>query len=383
MKIAFTGYYGFSNYGDDLFASVCLRASEKYWPEHRVSLVGPQAECWDKISHASARACGTRYSDTGFMGKLSRLAAMARAAVTNDMIVLAGGSVLSSLGSRDMRRFQHVLASCGIVKLAGIGLSLGPFESSADEKTCREFLRRFEYLALRDGGSYDLAVAMGLPYEPIRACDLAGLLPLLVEERIGRREEHGPLGVAPCNYESYVGGNAEVERRRNEVLVEALGRWAGRRSVPVRIFSLNSHPIMGDDGLCDRLAGDLSQCGIEVEVVRATSGVTSVWRNISECSALVSVRLHGAISAYLAGVPFCLVEYHRKCTDFVEDVGQHPSLRLPGEVSSAAQVTAVLERLADGTPPPVVDRKVYVRESVLNFSGAPWASEPDAVEEPL
>lgn len=376
MKIAFTGYYGFSNYGDDLFAVVCSWAASKYWPDHRASVIGPPVKGADAHFRVPPFLPKSWYSSTGLAGKLSRLSATACAVLANDVIVLAGGSTLASLGSNNMHRVQQLAAKWGVTRLAGIGLSLGPFHSCADEQSCEEFLKRFAYLALRDRGSYDLAVSMDLPYKPIQARDLAGMLPLVAEIEPARPGQPRPLGVALCNYESYVGGDMEIERRRNDMLFEAVRDFAGKRNMPVRVFSLNSNQTTGDDVLCGRLAGFLTEAGVENEVVRTSGGVMDIWQKIGQCSALMSVRLHGGISAYLAGVPFCLIEYHKKCGDFLDDVGQHSSLRLGGEVSSAGEVAAVLERLTENAPHPTLDCGSYVEESKLNFTAAPWAERP-------
>jgi polysaccharide pyruvyl transferase WcaK-like protein len=49
---------------------------------------------------------------------------------------------------------------------------------------------------------------------------------------------------------------------------------------------------------------------------------------LNECRAVVSMRLHGAICASLGGTPFALFEYHRKCADFRDDMGQPDAGRL-------------------------------------------------------
>jgi len=274
-----------------------------------------------------------------------------------------------------MRNVQHLAAKLGLARLAGIGLSLGPFHTSEDERRCAEFLKRFEYLAVRDHASCDLARSMDLPYEVVQSRDLAGLLPAAVAPQTAASDARRPLGVALCNYESYAGGDVGIEKLRNEAFFAAVSEFASERRTLVRIFCLNVNPATGEDDICRQLAARLDDAGVEHEVVSATDGVVGVWRRIAECSAMVSIRLHGGISAYLAGVPFCLVEYHGKCTDFLDDVGQHGSLRIASEVDSPDAILAVLAHLTQAPRRPELSPAIYKEESKLNFSAAPWAAE--------
>ena len=41
---------------------------------------------------------------------------------------------------------------------------------------------------------------------------------------------------------------------------------------------------------------------------------------LSSCDAVLSVRLHGAILSSVVNVPSLLVEYHTKCTDYLNDM---------------------------------------------------------------
>ena len=89
---------------------------------------------------------------------------------------------------------------------------------------------------------------------------------------------------------------------------------------------------------------------------------------------MLSVRLHGAITAYLCGVPFALLEYHRKCTDFLEDIGQAEELRIGSKGADACTVTNLLQRLSEHPPTPSLPSSHYSRDAAASFTSAPWYS---------
>jgi polysaccharide pyruvyl transferase WcaK-like protein len=83
--------------------------------------------------------------------------------------------------------------------------------------------------------------------------------------------------------------------------------------------------------------------------------------------------MHAGITAYLTGVPFALVEYERKCTDYLDDIGQPASLRLGGDLSDPAQVEQVIDRLFRREGQPSLAPQTYSSEAAMNFTRAPWA----------
>ena len=110
------------------------------------------------------------------------------------------------------------------------------------------------------------------------------------------------------------------------------------------------------------------------EWITAKDNLLGCWHGLAGCRAVLSVRLHGAITAYLCGVPFSLVEYHRKCTDLIEDIGQPEALRIRSDCSDAGAVVQILDRLFQKAELPSLPRETYSREAALNFTQVPWAA---------
>jgi polysaccharide pyruvyl transferase WcaK-like protein len=165
------------------------------------------------------------------------------------------------------------------------------------------------------------------------------------------------------------------EERRNAALLEGVARFAQRERMKVRIFCLNAHPLWGDAELSRRLQLLLQERGVPVEMVSAENNLLGCWHGLASCTAVFSVRLHGGITAYVCGVPFSLVEYHVKCTDFLDDIGQAATLRIGAGLSDPAEVDKVLDRLFREPGKPALPRETYITEAALNYTRVPWATQ--------
>ena len=376
MKITLNGYYGFANYGDELFNLTTVLAARRWWAGHSLDILGPPVEGIDADFRVPGWFPSKLYTSPGLAGKLSRLAFLIGAVLRRDLVVYAGGSTLS-YGSI-MKKFQRIAAERGTVEFAAIGVSIGPFLDQADEDEAARFLRKFTYFSVRDRKSVDLLARMQVPVKPLLARDLVGALPLLLppeasQRKAGETRERKVLGISVCHYERLFGGDVAMEDRRNAALFEGVAQYVKREGVSVRIFCLNTHPRWGDEELSRKLQERLEGQCANVEWNSAKDNLLGCWQGLATCDAVLSVRLHGAITAYLCGVPFSLVEYHRKCTDLIDDIGQPEALRIRSDCTDSPAVERILERLFLKAERPSLPHESYSREAALNFTQVPWA----------
>jgi polysaccharide pyruvyl transferase WcaK-like protein len=219
---------------------------------------------------------------------------------------------------------------------------------------------------------------MRVPLKVRVARDLAGALPLLLAGQGGEiptpsADARPVLGISVCHFERLMGGDTAVEARRNAALCDGLERFLRHEPMAVRIFCLNTHPRWGDAVFSQELAQRLSGLGVEVECISARDNMLGCWRGLASCRAVLSARLHGAITAYVSGVPFALVEYHRKCADFLDDIGQPAELRIAADCDDPAVIEQILTRLFRSPEMPRIPRKIYIAEAAQNFTQVPWA----------
>jgi polysaccharide pyruvyl transferase WcaK-like protein len=378
MRITLNGYYGFANYGDELFNLTTVLAARRWWNGHHLDILGPPVHGVESRFRVPGWFPSSLYTAPGFGGKASRLGFLTQAMLARDLLVYAGGSTLSYASI--MKKVQRVAAERNITRFAAVGVSIGPFADDADEAEAARFLRKFIYISVRDLKSVELLEKMKVPVKPLLSRDLVGALPLLLpangdEQQTKATRERPVLGVSVCHFERLMGGDTAVEDRRNAALVEGLVRFAKRAGVRVRIFSLNSHPRWGDDVFSREVQERLEREGVEVEASSARDNLLGCWHGLAACTAVLSVRLHGAITAYLCGVPFTLVEYHRKCVDMMDDIGQVAELRIGAECTDPSAFEQVLERLFRGPAPPRLPRETYMTEAARNFTQVPWITK--------
>ncbi|MGK9064908.1 polysaccharide pyruvyl transferase family protein [Stutzerimonas chloritidismutans] len=330
-KISFSGYYGMQNYGDDLFAVACALGAEKFWGS-KATVVSPKILGIESYCDVPAWL-STRYSSLGYQGALVRGVMKAKALLHSDIVLLGGGSTLSPNPPKlfDM----HLKMPYKRAKLAAIGVSVEPVESN-NLKSLKGFLDGLDFLSLRDKASYDYLSSLNVTSHTVLAADLAGTL-LGHSEFQSSEQADNVIGLAPCNYESYVRGNIATEKKRNESMIAGVARYALEHGSKVKLFSLNNHKFFGDDELVLSFQEHLESLGVDSFICsNAQIGAFAIWHEISTCSVFLSVRLHGAITAYLTGVPFVLVEYHKKCTEFLNDIGQQDILRLHEPLSDTS-----------------------------------------------
>src|SRR5690606_30929570 len=200
---------------------------------------------------------------------------------------------------------------------------------------------------------------------------LAALLPDIYNDQNQERlNSHGRkiIGISVCPYESVQGFNISNELKRNSMLVELLKILETKMDLHFRFFVINGKPGVGDMDLTARTIAEVAP--INYEVIHYSRDTEKVWRLVSGCDFIISTRLHAAIFACFANVPFMLNEYHRKCSDFLDNIGYHSEYRLNNsEYDVAEKANQILEVLANNNqyvlPSRVTEMKGKAR---LNFT---------------
>ena len=321
MKIVYEGYYGYKNAGDDSFVEVCAWGAKKYWSCENNFFVG-------KDLPQTLNNIKTENKIPYFKG-LDRLK-MFLAFNKANFIISAGGSTFSKIPSHSNKSLAKFYSDFSKTKLGAMGVSLGPFKNSKEENIVKDYLRSLSFLSLRDTVSYNYAKSIdNLPYVPIKAFDLAALLPLVYnynEPKNNEFSEKKVLGISICNYESYSMGDINKEQKRNLFFEELIMLFSHKTNIIFKVFIINDHPTLGDRKISNELIRNIPS--ERVTIVNYKKNLKKTWLEISSCDCMISTRLHASIFACYAKIPFFLIEYHRKCADFLDDVGQTKKYRL-------------------------------------------------------
>lgn len=313
-NITITGYYGFNNFGDDLFPLAVVNFLEGY-KQIKVNVLSPEIESV-KANYLVPKWISSHYKKKNVIGKLIRFVMMFYAALISDTVLLAGGSVISSNSSNSMRKFQYCLSKFKVCKFGAVGVSVGPFNNDIDYKNAQKFLSELVFILVRDEESFNIVKKMGYGEKLYLSLDIAGLVDFTSYDVVANDATKNCVSISVCNYESYVGGDTDRELKRNEAVISAFISFCKEKSIEnVKIIVLNSNENVGDKNLSLTLSERLVIAGINYEFYTHQNPYLTI-REIRKTSLFISMRLHGAIVAFLNSIPFVLIEYHKKCFEF-------------------------------------------------------------------
>lgn len=318
--VLFTGYYGQLNTGDDAFVEVAAWGAQKFWYKKQLRFLAVKQRL-PKIKTA-IKAYPFRIPKTYEYQQELLLK-------NSSYLVSAGGSTFQNqIKAGSMKAKAMLLADQQKLKIGAIGVSVGPYKNSEEEKSNIEYLKRMSFLAVRDQRSYDYVQTLDLPYEPINAFDLAALLPEIYGIPSKRQQQkRKTIGVSVCNYERYTKGDIKNEERRNKEIIILLKELDKELDVDFKFFIINGNPNRGDRELTNET---IQKVGFRNQVSIQDYNYTTeeVWNQVGLCDFIITTRLHAGIFACFSDTPFMMVEYHKKCTDFLNDVQQPIDYRL-------------------------------------------------------
>ena len=298
-RVQLLGYFGWGNFGDDLFREVCEENADRLWPGADVrAFEGPR----QNFAHPRADAAS---------GRLFRTV---RGALWANTFAYCGGSVFTEIaGTAALRR--HLPGHA----VEALGVSVGPFATAQDHRSVVTELQAFRSLIVRDKESHDR-----LGGNCVLGGDLAALsrrfkppasefvspdepAPAWVPHRVQR------TGLVICPSQA---SGIPADR-----VGEMLSRALASTGVEITLLALNSHPRLGDHALTASLAAHLRREGRSVRVVDYGSvGIGGVVDVLARAQLVWSQRLHGAIVSYLLGTPMAIVDHHEKCGAFARDI---------------------------------------------------------------
>lgn len=361
------GYYGMKNYGDDLFSMIASKGGALEWNASHVTVASPPLIDFE-ANFSTSQIFSSLYSELGAAGKIVRALSAIKEMIGCHHILFGGGSVFSSRESGLIKLISK-LAKDNNKNLSAIGVSVGPFSSVESEKTVLEILRRFDYISTRDRWSFDYLKNVGYSGRLNFGADLAGahklVIPRVTKGR-GKKSAVGRIGYSACNYSGSDLDLDWVDKRSIRILIEE----CLSKDIEVVVVNLNSHTSIGDRLLNIYVYESLKEKNVKVDFVDySIQGVSGAWSAISECDLFITGRLHGAMTAFLCDVPFLLIEYHQKCTDFLDDILQPNEMRV--DISGDGYEDVF--KLSISNPKlPELDVSDYENRAYTNFTAAPW-----------
>lgn len=350
LRVALQGYYGMRNFGDDLFCQVMVDQLASHPGGFRPYILAPP-DVGGQVDSLPA-FLEPAWRSNNPVARLTRGVAKVATTWTSDAVLLAGGSTLSDMGGS--RRVEERLGISRRKPHYAVGVSIGPFRTVSHEADIAAYLAGFREVLVRDHSSEDAAKKIGV--ETGFSGDIGTLY------AVKPRTPDPIIGFSPCRHTR---DSKDLIAR----IVEGMSEVASVRGCSrFRVFALNSHPINGDVELARSYASALRRNGFDVEVVSHIGDVAPVVESIASVELLLTNRLHGAVVAYQAGVPFVLGEYHVKCKDFLDDIGQ-PEILRARTVDRFPEVLHTLALESASTGQPAVKPEVYRGAAQQSLTG--------------
>ena len=318
-EILFNGYYGQKNTGDDAFIEVTAWAANTIWNKKNIRYLAIKQNLPQTIHEING------YPFT--IPKSHRIQQKVLINQTKAFISAGGSTFHSELKSTNPKyiALQKKLKDNNF-KIGAVGVSIGPFKSKAAEKSISEYLKKLDFLTLRDKRSYEYVKSLDLPYNPVESFDMAALLPDIYGIEKNNNDKK-TIGISLCYSERFTKGDIQKEIKRNKRLSELIQQLDKNDKLHFKFIVINGNQRNGDRELTLKTIQE-AKLKNTFEVVEYNSETKVMWQSIASCDFMLSTRLHGAIFACFAQTPFMLVEYHKKCSDFLEDVGYNENLRV-------------------------------------------------------
>lgn len=364
-EILFSGYYGHSNTGDDAFLEVASWGAEKYWCKSKNIFLAKQAS----LPVTSKVIKGYPFT----IPKSYRLQRKLLLSSTDYLISAGGSTIHSAMQADNIKQLAVDNKKKGSkIKIGGIGVSIGPFNTIRDEKAVIDYLKNIDFLAVRDNTSFNFVSSIDLPYKPVNAFDLAALLPRVYEtqDKVHLLNSKKVIGISVCPVES-IDSNKSIQKEydRNNNFIELIKNIDKKENIHFKFFVINGHPTLGDLKLTQETIE--KSLPSSYEIIKYSKNTRMIWNEISSCDFVLSTRLHAAIFACFSDTPFMLNEYHRKCGDFLDGVSYNEDLRLwNNEYDPIEKATTIIDILNN------IDRYIFpakVNEmkmkAELNFTG--------------
>lgn len=297
--ILIDGYYGNKNTGDDLFVLTLysfLKNNVKFLTSETIE--GVPKYCF--------------LPKNKFIGFQKLL--FVYLLIIHRKFISGGGSVFEEKQKwSSFRGLALIINKIIPIKMYSIGVSISP--NSNQFNYVLDEIKSYRKIYVRDIKSYNLSAKMNLKNIE-HGVDLAYFKKLDVKV-----SNKNILTIIHCPYESVRKLDLKNEKRRDENLLKYIQILLSKEKFDeVQLLEFNGHRLDGDFCKVDYINKKLSKKNFNISVVRYNRDTLQMIQAISRSKHVISTRLHGAILSHIIGVPFSLVEYHIKCTDWLNTI---------------------------------------------------------------
>lgn len=337
--ILIDGYYGNKNTGDDLFVTVLfsfLGKNVKFLTSEKIE--GIPSECF--------------FSKNKFRGyqKILFIILLLR----HRKFLTGGGSVFEEKQKWfSFRGLALIINRIVPIKMYSVGVSLSPNNNEL-VKVVNE-VKEFQIIYVRDLSSYNYSVNLALKNIQ-KGVDLAYFTKLNYS-----KSNNDVLTVIHCPFESVRKLDLNKEKLRDENLKKYLISIVLNENIKeIQLLEFNGHKRDGDFEKIMNIKIALSFLKIKIEIIRYSNNPDKMIQAISQSKFVISTRLHGAIISHIVGVPFILLEYHAKCTDWLDTIEYPKKFRIGDAVVSSTEFNVVYNNVKNNDSQTQINKKLKI-----------------------
>ncbi|MFW6237659.1 MAG: polysaccharide pyruvyl transferase CsaB [Bacillota bacterium] len=304
-KIVISGYYGFDNLGDEAVLQGIITSLRQEAGEGELEIIVLSASPVETEERYGVRASG-RFSPLSLLTEL----------FTCDLFISGGGSLLQD--TTGWKTVPYYLTLIFIARLLGAKTAVyaqgvGPLAGRLTRFLVGWVLRRVDLITVRDHGSRELLVEVGVPRERIKVTVDAAFA-LEPFSRDIQKKDVPCVGVAvrPWDDNDYLSGLAE---ELDSFLAEIEGQCL---LLPLQLEE--------DYSVCSKLR-ELMERNPDIYGEQLVPAEVADF--FTRFDFMIGVRLHSLILSALEGVPFFALSYDPKVESFVKELGLDNWLPLP------------------------------------------------------
>lgn len=356
------GCYGGQNVGDDALFAVMAYLLDRWFPASSVKV----------SSMGDIELPSTTLTLTPVTGRIGR----ARGMLTSRALIVGGGGVLQDYGppfvpgELKTQLFLARVARLRRAPIAYIGVSLGPLNTEWSTRVVSKLLEWSAFVVFRDDTSYEEAQRLRPDPAKYRVSgDLALLLPevglpkpmpihSVPERSLG-------VSISPFFREAYRDPCRDLPRY--QALAAGLDGCLGERLIEhVRFVCFQGK---NTDYAAVTQIREQMQHRRMTSIVPYIPNPAAVLEEVRHCEWFLASRLHSAIFAYMAELPFLMVNYHPKTQGFAQLVGVAQDAILPLEGLIGEEVYESVRALVSGAIPAPTVPATVLRERTMHEVG--------------
>lgn len=332
------GYYGMRNSGDDALMLASIEGAKNTFGSNNIAVNASN-------QYGLVRQLEVQGQAPMLFRGHQRVTHYKRA-FNAKKIVFGGGSVLHS--SRDIAQKCHMISLCGKQSSYAVGVGIEDFKTTADEKQCAKFLNKCHFTGVRDAKSFDIAKAIAPNANIAQTFDLAPSLLHYFGNSIQAIERRG-VAFNFCQQAINAFGEADQlsERARIRKAVKLMTAiWEMTRE-DIYLVDFNDHSTLGDNNVHEQILRKMPSY-VPVKRIRYTVNPLRLLQSMAMFKAVIGMRLHAAVYAYMVNTPFINLQYHSKCKQWSKQIGMADMYQFDANDYDPLEVINITNQVVSG-----------------------------------